>query len=88
MQGTLSNLKSVGLPGALTGPIARGDVGTVKRHLEALKAMPGDLVRLYRSLARKTVEIALQKGSLENEDAQRILDLLDRPAIPGTPTEE
>lgn len=88
MQGTLANLTSVGLPGALTGPISRGDVGTVKRHLEALKAMPGDLVRLYRGLARKTVEIALQKGSLENVDAQRILELLDRPEIPGAPTEE
>lgn len=84
VRGTVANLEAVGLPDALTGPIARGDVGTVRRHLKALRPLPGDLVRLYRSLARKTVEIALRKGTLEREDAERILEMLERPD-PGPP---
>ncbi len=83
IKGTVANLENVGLPDALTGPIARGDLGTVKRHLRALEGMPGDFVRLYRLLARKTIDVATAKGSLEDEDAQKLLDLLDTPEFPG-----
>jgi predicted short-subunit dehydrogenase-like oxidoreductase (DUF2520 family) len=82
IRGTVANLESVGLPTALTGPIARGDLGTVKRHLHALEKMPGDVVRLYRHLARKTVEVALTKGSLSRVDADRLLAILDGPDFP------
>jgi predicted short-subunit dehydrogenase-like oxidoreductase (DUF2520 family) len=83
MSGTVKNLETVGLPDALTGPIARGDVGTVKRHLKALAQMPGDMLRLYRHLARKTVDIAIAKGSLSSGEAERILELLAGPEYPG-----
>ena len=82
IRGTVANLGAVGLPDALTGPIARGDLGTVKRHLHALQKMPGDVARLYRHLARKTVEIAVAKGSLRAEDAERLLAILDAPDFP------
>ena len=69
--GTVENLETVGLPDALTGPIARGDVGTVKGHLAALQAAPGDLVRLYVALARKTVEVAAAEGTDRARDRGR-----------------
>jgi predicted short-subunit dehydrogenase-like oxidoreductase (DUF2520 family) len=76
VQGTVKNLETMGLPDALTGPIARGDVGTVKNHLEALRRAPGDLVRLYVALARKTVEVALRKGKIGRGPADSLLALL------------
>jgi predicted short-subunit dehydrogenase-like oxidoreductase (DUF2520 family) len=82
VQGTVRNLDAVGLPDALTGPIARGDAGTVKSHLEALRRAPGDLVRLYVALARKTVEVALRKGKIEREVADQILKMLSEEAAP------
>ena len=75
VRGTVQNLEAVGLPDALTGPIARGDVGTVRNHLAALRRVPGDLVRVYVALARKTVEVALRKGHLEKEAAEQLLRL-------------
>lgn len=81
IQGTVHNLEVVGLPDALTGPIARGDIGTLKNHLVALRQVPGDLVRLYGALARKTVEVALKKGKIKRAQADRILDLF-RPDDP------
>ncbi len=75
VHGTVRNLETVGLPDALTGPISRGDLGTVKGHLAALRRAPGDLVRLYVALARKTVEVALRKGKIEREAADRFLAL-------------
>jgi predicted short-subunit dehydrogenase-like oxidoreductase (DUF2520 family) len=83
LRGTVANLEVVGLPGALTGPIARGDAVTLERHMEALRSAPGDLVRLYRELARKNVELALRKGTLDQRQAQRLLDIVcdeDTPA--------
>jgi predicted short-subunit dehydrogenase-like oxidoreductase (DUF2520 family) len=76
IQGTVKNLEAVGLPEALTGPISRGDVGTVKNHVQALRRAPGDLVRLYAALARKTVEVAIRKGKIERTHAESILRLL------------
>jgi len=37
VQGTLQNVNNLGLEKALTGPILRGDVVTVRKHLEALR---------------------------------------------------
>lgn len=76
VKGTVRNLEAVGLPDALTGPIARGDIGTVRGHLAALRGAPGDLVRLYVAMARKTVEVALRKGKIERETADAFLALL------------
>lgn len=53
--GAVTNATERGLAAGLTGPIRRGDVATVARHLEALDA---DTATLYRALGRRTVEIA------------------------------
>lgn len=49
LQGNLANLAQVGLPAALTGPLARGDWGTIKRHLAALDARSPSIATLYRA---------------------------------------
>lgn len=72
LRGTVANLDRVGLPGALTGPIARGDVGTVQRHLEALAGTAPDLADLYRQLGMHTIPIAMAKGSLATGPAQQL----------------
>jgi predicted short-subunit dehydrogenase-like oxidoreductase (DUF2520 family) len=46
------------LPDALTGPVARGDVATVERHLAALADEP-DLLELYRRLAAELLRLPL-----------------------------
>ncbi len=48
---------------ALTGPIARGDEETVRRHLEALRERSPELVGLYEALAERTRELARQEAS-------------------------
>lgn len=47
---------------ALTGPIVRGDVETVRRHVAALKATP-DLLALYRALSLAAVDLARKAGT-------------------------
>ena len=67
LRGTVDNLASLGIPSALTGPIARGDTGTVARHLEALDACAPEMAHLYRHLALLTLPIAEEKGDLDAE---------------------
>jgi predicted short-subunit dehydrogenase-like oxidoreductase (DUF2520 family) len=60
----------------LTGPVARGDAGTVARHIEALGEASTGARAAYLSLARLTAERALAAGLLKPEDAERLLDVL------------
>jgi predicted short-subunit dehydrogenase-like oxidoreductase (DUF2520 family) len=55
------NLRT-GDPGrVITGPIARGDVATVRAHLEALSPHPG-IAEAYRALSRQAIELARGRG--------------------------
>ena len=53
-----SNVARLPLAQALTGPIARGDVATVERHLRALSE-DVDLSMVYRALARELLRLDL-----------------------------
>lgn len=76
IHGTLANIQSIGIPQALTGPIARGDVETVKKHLIEIKSRTPDLLELFKILGRHTVDIARAKGTLGDADAALLRKLL------------
>lgn len=61
---------------ALTGPVARGDVGTVAEHLRQLQGLTPDLRPTYLALARATAERALASGRLRPATAEPLLDIL------------
>jgi predicted short-subunit dehydrogenase-like oxidoreductase (DUF2520 family) len=60
----------------LTGPVARGDNGTVAAHIEAIAAHEPAALPAYRALARLTADRALAAGTLSASDAERLLDVL------------
>jgi predicted short-subunit dehydrogenase-like oxidoreductase (DUF2520 family) len=76
LRGTLNNLENVGLPDCLTGPIARGDLGTIKSHLDALERRAPWLLSTYRELGLNTIPIALAKGKVDDERAEEMERLL------------
>jgi predicted short-subunit dehydrogenase-like oxidoreductase (DUF2520 family) len=76
LRGTLVNIENAGFPKCLTGPIARGDVATIRRHLKALETYAPDLVALYKQLGRFTVPIGQDKGSLSADKAAELDRLL------------
>ena len=53
LAGAVNNLRDLPPADAITGPALRGDEGTIKRHLEALKG-DSELQRLYQLLADRT----------------------------------
>ncbi|WP_425462307.1 Rossmann-like and DUF2520 domain-containing protein [Micromonospora pisi] len=61
---------------ALTGPVARGDAGTVARHLDRLAATAPESVAGYLALARRTADRAIAAGRLRPVDAVSLLGVL------------
>jgi len=76
LRGTLTNIETVGFPKCLTGPIARGDVATIRRHLAALEKYAPDMLTLYKELGSFTVPIGQDKGTLSAEKADELMRLL------------
>lgn len=72
MRGTMDNLEQLGLGAALTGPVARGDVDTVRLHLSRLSARER---RLYSALGMETVQLARAVG-LDPDRAAALESLL------------
>jgi hypothetical protein len=59
---------------ALTGPVARGDAGTVAAHLAEISAVAPETRATYVALARATADRALANGMLRADAAERLLD--------------
>jgi len=76
IKGTLNNISTVGIPQCLTGPIARGDTVTIKKHLEALGKEAPDVLSVYCELGLQTIPIALAKGKIDENKADELRVLL------------
>ncbi len=61
---------------ALTGPVARGDAGTVAAHVRELREVSPHAVNAYVAMARLTADRALAAGILKADDAEALLDAL------------
>ena len=72
---SLDNGLRLGIDG-LTGPVARGDAGTVSDHIAELARVSPESRRAYIALARLTADRALAAGLLKPEDAERLLEAL------------
>jgi len=73
---TLEDVSRSGARQSITGPVVRGDTRTIEAHLAALQsAYPQDL-DVYRVLARTVLELARERGDLDDATLQRFEDLL------------
>jgi len=62
---------------ALTGPVARGDAGTVRTHLRELADVEPELAETYRVLATRTARRAVTAGLLPDHAAKDVLTTLE-----------
>jgi len=76
LAGTINNIGTIGLPDCLTGPVARGDLGTIERHLSALETRSPSLLTTYKELGLQTIPIALAKGKVNEQKAEEMKALL------------
>jgi predicted short-subunit dehydrogenase-like oxidoreductase (DUF2520 family) len=72
VRGTLRNIETLGTVRALTGPVARGDAGTIEKHLRAFREKLPQLLEAYCTLGMRTVQLARGKGTLTPEEAGQL----------------
>ena len=76
IRGTIHNIDTVGIPQCLTGPIARGDIETIKKHLDALQKVAPALLSTYQELGLQTIPVALAKGRINQHQAEELQAIL------------
>jgi predicted short-subunit dehydrogenase-like oxidoreductase (DUF2520 family) len=76
LRGTLNNIEKVGIPQCLTGPIARGDTGTIQKHIDALNKLAPAVLPTYCELGRQTIPVALAKGRINKQQAEELKAIL------------
>ena len=83
LRGTADSIERSGPALGMAGPVSRGDVGTVEKHLRAIEALDAGLLDLYCRLALRTVTLGIERGSLTPEKAAALRKLLKPPIPPG-----
>ncbi len=73
MRAALDAIERQGARDALSGPVQRGDVEVVERHLSALVAGDGDALSAYRALMARAARLSGQGGSLSPDEVERML---------------
>jgi predicted short-subunit dehydrogenase-like oxidoreductase (DUF2520 family) len=81
---TLRNVARTSPKEALSGPVARGGVGTIAEHLDALHATLPGLIPYYARLSVETVRLAVAKGSISSAQVEELTQLLV-PYLQGSP---
>ena len=75
-RGTLRNVESQGPRKGATGPILRGDAGTVRHHLETLAEMSPETIPLYCQAGLAMVALAPEQHLIDDEQAREMRHLL------------
>jgi predicted short-subunit dehydrogenase-like oxidoreductase (DUF2520 family) len=80
---SLGNAEELGIAAALTGPMLRGDAGTVHGHLDAMRRLAPGSVALYVAAARRELALAEARGDLAEVRADELRRLLDADPAAG-----
>ena len=78
--GTLRSIEALGVAQGMPGPVARGDVQTIEKHLASLAALGPEAVAFYRTLCASTIPLAVRKGTIDEATAQRFRQALVTPS--------
>jgi predicted short-subunit dehydrogenase-like oxidoreductase (DUF2520 family) len=76
IEGTLSNARALGIRAALTGPMTRGDIGTLRSHLGTLQVHAPGVLALYVAAAHREIDLAEARRALAPDDATKMRAVL------------
>jgi predicted short-subunit dehydrogenase-like oxidoreductase (DUF2520 family) len=76
LQGTVSAVLDGGLAHGMGGCVARGDIGTIRRHIDALDQRSAAAGALYRELTLRNIPLGIQRGTLSAARGAEIEQLI------------
>ena len=77
VRGVADALEANGIPNGIAGPYVRGDIETVKKHLEAMRSVGIQEMQMYATTALAGIKFAAAKGVCKTEDVKVMKDLLN-----------
>ena len=77
LRGTVENILALGTTDALTGPIARGDVSVIERHIRHLEQWNPEIAAIYRRLGMATADLSEKQGNAPASSLNAIRQLLE-----------
>ena len=77
-RGTLASIESAGVANGMPGPVSRGDVGSIEKHVAALTPLGLEVMEFYRVVCDRTIPLGLQRGAIDQAAAARLREILRR----------
>ena len=78
-RGTLESIASAGVAGGMPGPVSRGDVGSIEKHVKALTPLGPEVMEFYRMVCDRTIPLGVQSGAIDEAAAARLREILAPP---------
>jgi predicted short-subunit dehydrogenase-like oxidoreductase (DUF2520 family) len=77
-RGTLASIESAGIAAGMPGPVSRGEVGSIEKHVAALAPLGPDVMEFYRVVCERTIPLGMQCGAIDAGTAARLREILQR----------
>jgi len=77
-RGTLASIESAGVANGMPGPVSRGDIGSIEKHVAALTPLGPDVMQFYRVVCDRTIPLGMRRGAIDATAAARLRQILDR----------
>lgn len=73
---TVDNVIKLGTKNALTGPISRGDTGTIEKHITKLRNYNSPWLEVYNLMGLQTIELAKKAGKISKSPEEKMKELM------------
>ena len=77
-KGTLESIASAGIAAGMPGPVSRGDVGSIEKHVKALTPLGPEVMEFYRVVCDRTIPLGIERGAIDEAAAARLRAILGR----------
>jgi predicted short-subunit dehydrogenase-like oxidoreductase (DUF2520 family) len=76
---TVENIARIGAVESLTGPLSRGDAGTMEANIDALERLEPEIAELYRAVSLYGLRLVAVRGDLDEDAVGEMRSLLEGP---------
>ena len=77
-RGTLESIASAGVADGMPGPVSRGDVGSIEKHVKALTPLGAEVMEFYRVVCDRTIPLGIARGAIDEAAAAKLRETLGR----------
>ena len=77
-RGTLESIASAGVADGMPGPVSRGDVGSIEKHVQALTPLGPEVMAFYSVVCERTIPLGIARGAIDEATAAKLRETLGR----------